>query len=271
MPESNGTQPDPAAGFCTQWGPEKLAEIDREWAEAEGPREPAPPIANVALALELAAGIDAEREFWFQGRAYLLKPTPYGIALRLIAWSQQLGRLEAMARLIAPAWWESRFHGPAVMPMPPELSTWEQLPELQDCYRELIDLAGQALASKETSNPFTEARIPEVHSLVAFLLDDGDEVPITSLRSESPAWSFGEAKRYDAAHYLYAYLEHFGTTPGMVVLERGRPVPASWRHYQRALAYLNRREAEQMLNQASVSMGSDEKTIALLKHAAGMR
>lgn len=254
MADETRTQPDTEAGFCTQWGPEKLAEIDREWADGRPPTEPAPPIANVALALELSSGLDADREYRLHEITYLFRPTPYGTALRIWAWSQELGRMEGLAKLLDPG----------------ALLEWDRLPELRRCYAEILKLAGSVLVDQVlVESVVTQATSEDVHDLVLFMLYTGDEVPIEEDRSAEGSVTGGVVRRYDAAHYLFAYLERFGSIPGMVILERGRPAPASWRHFQRAVAYLRRSEAEKALVASATGMGADEKTRALLVREAG--
>ena len=206
-------------GYCRQVGEEELERIDREWAEVEGPREPAPPMANVGLALELCSGANAERSFTLRGQRFWLKPTSYPIALRLLAWTQRLEQLEAMGELIG-----------------------EHLVELRECYVELAELGGQLLVEPVEPNPFAEADAIDFKRLIATAVDTGDDVPIHAPQSAEQT-----LHRYNAAHYLYAYLARFGSIPGMVVLEDGRPCPASWRHFTQACAYLRRAEAESSL------------------------
>jgi hypothetical protein len=202
--------------------PLTIEEIEQSWAEDEqGEAPPAPPMANVGLALELCSGANAERTFTLRGTDYRLRPTPYTTALRIQAWAQALERFEAMGRA------------------DPNL-LMEHLPELRECYFELAQLGG-SLVIGSTENPFLEADPPDYHRLIAVALDSGDEVPIQQPRSGQ------SLRRYNSAHYLIAYLAHFGAIPGMVVLEEGRPAPTSWRHFVSCMVYLRRHEAQEAL------------------------
>jgi hypothetical protein len=244
MTQNNRTQPEPAAGFCTQWGPEDFDRNEREWTEAEGPRELAPPMANVALAVELTTGLDAIREFELQGQTLRLKPTPYPVAIQLLAWHQQLERLIAMGDLLV-----------------------DHLPDLRDCFGQIAELGGALilhprglwarltrlcarLTRRTPTNPLLKAEQHDFLRLIGIALDTGNEVRIEAPRA------VGVMTRYDAAFYLGHYFKAFGAVPGMVLLENGRPQPASWRHYCCGVRYLRRIEAEQSLQMCGAMAAS---------------
>jgi hypothetical protein len=221
------TPPDTEAGFCRPFDPALLEADDRERAR-EHPPIPVPPMANVALAIELATGLDAIRERVFHGVTYGLHPTPFHTGLRLLVWSQHLERIAQSGTPLD-----------------------ECLPELRACYAELIGLLGSLLVTWPTdvmtglpaTNPFLEAQGPEVQQLASFALDSGNEVPYVPARPSEEA-EVREAPRYDAMYYLLRYLAVFGAVPGMV---DGRGSPATWRHFMSGCAYLRRAEAEQAL------------------------
>lgn len=232
---------DMGDGFVKPITPEEVEQWQRDYDEAQqhgsGPRAPTPPMANVGLALELSTGANAEQQFTLFGQTYHLKPTPYGSAIRLLAWSQKLEQLEALGPLIG-----------------------EHLLELRDCYRELASIGASLLVERLEPNPFLEAAAVDFHRLVAKALATGDEVPIRS--APSGPTDGVTLHRYNAAHFLYAYLDHFGSVPGMVVIEDGRPCPASWRHFATACTYLRRARAERALDlygATALAQWGDEK------------
>ncbi len=222
-------------GYCQQLGPEKLREIERGWEESDRPPIPAPPMANVALAVELATGLDAVRDLDFHGTTLRLLPTPYHTALRLLAWMQQLERLEAIGELLG-----------------------EHLQELRDCYVELANLAGTLVLDHEGPNPFLEATPADFHRVIAFALDSGSDLRRPTARSGSEI-----PQRYDSVFYLLAFRETFGK------------MPETWKEFAAGCSYIRRATAERSLEMfaafAAAQSGGDgaEKWLASQTQAAG--
>ena len=205
-------------GFCRQFSPEQMREIERGWREQK-PAAPVPPIANAHLAVELSTGLDAVRDFEFQGRTLRMAPTPYPTAIRLLAWSQKLERLESLGDVLT-----------------------QHLPELRKCYQQIAQLADSLVLEPAGERLFEQnGRAADFHRVLSFALSSGNE-----LERHEPRPT-GVTQRYDATFYLYRYLERFGAVPGMVILNNGRPQPASWRHFCQGMKYLVRDAAEEAI------------------------
>lgn len=173
---------DETAHFCKPPTDEEVESWRQHWREEHeraNPRLPAPPMRNVALALDLTG--DGIREYKFRGETYRLKPTPFASGLQLSRVEEVLGLLHGIGHLTGI----------------------EELTALQTCYATIARLGGELLIPLPPVNPFlAEGKQEDLQPLLHFLLSSGDETP-------SPA-DGGTPGRFNVTYHLMAYEALFG-------------------------------------------------------------